>query len=96
MFIVLVVIIYFCLILFFIIELIVSKEAINVTENIIQSPKIPNSFDVFKIVQISELHSEEFGRGNRRLLKTIFLDRDRNLDQKDKLSDILKVMEDEL
>ena len=94
MFIVLVVIIYFANTIF-IIELIVSKEAINVTENIIQSPKIPNSFDGLRLSNI-RTPQRRVWKGNRRLLKTIFLDRDRNLDQKDKLSDILKVMEDEL
>lgn len=58
-------------ILFFIIELIMSKEVITVTKNIIESDQIPHSFDGFKILQISDLHSKEFGKDNRRLIKSI-------------------------
>ncbi|NLZ48584.1 MAG: metallophosphoesterase [Clostridiales bacterium] len=36
-----------------------------------KSSQVPNSFDGFKILQISDLHSKEFGKDNRRLLEVI-------------------------
>lgn len=64
-------IIILVVILLFTLEFIISKEAITVTENTIESTKIPVSFDGFKIIQISDLHNEEFGKDNKRLLKII-------------------------
>ena len=61
----------FLLILFLIIELVVSNKVITVRENVIKSSQIPASFNDFKILQISDLHSEEFGKANRRLLRAI-------------------------
>ena len=61
----------FLLILFLTIELVVSNKVITVRENVIKSSQIPASFNDFKILQISDLHSEEFGKANRRLLRAI-------------------------
>ena len=61
----------FLLILFLIIELVVSNKVITVRENVIKSSQIPASFNDFNILQISDLHSEEFGKANRRLLRAI-------------------------
>ena len=61
------------LILVFIIllELIISNQFIKTTKYIITDDKVPKAFDRFKIVQLSDLHSKEFGRNNSRLLKVI-------------------------
>ena len=41
-----------------------------VTTNInIENSKIPNSFDKFKILQVSDLHNKEFGKKQEKLLK---------------------------
>lgn len=48
-----------------------NNTALQVTNYTISSERIPGSFDGFKIVQISDLHNTEFGKGNSRLLDKI-------------------------
>lgn len=44
---------------------------LQITEYSIASAKIPKEFNGFKILQISDLHSKEFGKGNEYLIKQI-------------------------
>lgn len=45
-----------------------GNTALMTTEYCIQSTKVPASFDGFRIAQVSDLHNEEFGSGNQKLL----------------------------
>lgn len=42
--------------------------AVTVSEYRIESEKLPNAFDGFRIAQVSDLHNDELGDGNSRLL----------------------------
>ncbi len=48
-----------------------DNTSIQTTQININSDKIPASFDGFKIVQVSDLHNEEFGTKQDRLLRAI-------------------------
>lgn len=48
-----------------------SNMALTTSRYTVSSDKLPESFDGFRIVQLSDLHSMEFGSGNSRLLKRI-------------------------
>ena len=48
-----------------------SQLRIVVSEYTIESDKLPETFDGFRIVQLSDLHGAEFGRENRRLIRAI-------------------------
>lgn len=48
-----------------------SRWRIVTTEYAVSSEKLPPEFSGFKIVQLSDLHGEEFGEGNERLLKKV-------------------------
>ena len=43
----------------------------RIEEIIVESPKIPQSFDGFKILHLSDLHNASYGNGNERLIKAI-------------------------
>lgn len=43
----------------------------SVKRYVIESPKIPGVFDGMKIAVLSDLHNQEFGRGNERLIAAI-------------------------
>ena len=49
----------------------ISNTIITTTKYTVSSEKLPESFDNFKIVQISDLHSKEFASGNKRLLDAV-------------------------
>ncbi len=49
----------------------IDNYNIGVTEYTIKSNNLPASFDGFKIVQLSDLHNEDFGDGNQGLLNLI-------------------------
>ena len=51
--------------------LIWGNVSIQVTSYVVTSDRLPDSFDGFRIVQISDLHDAEFGKNNKRLLKNI-------------------------
>ncbi len=48
-----------------------SNFRIDVTEYEIRSPDIPEGFDGFRIVQLSDLHLKEFGEENSKLLSLV-------------------------
>ena len=48
-----------------------NNTALQVTQYTISSSRIPESFDGFKIIQISDLHNAKFGDDNSRLLEKI-------------------------
>ena len=45
--------------------------SIATTEISVKSSSLPSSFDGFKIVHVSDLHNDEFGDDNQRLLSLI-------------------------
>lgn len=53
------------------IELYVDANCIQISSFKASSSKIPSSFDGYKILQLSDLHSKEFGKNNAKLLKKI-------------------------
>lgn len=59
------------LIIFFIWRLYVDENLIEVSHFEVESEKIPQSFDGFKIIQISDLHSKEFKNDNEPLVDLI-------------------------
>ncbi len=44
-----------------------ENTVIEVTGYVLKSEKLPSGFDGFKIVQVSDLHSASFGKGNGEL-----------------------------
>ena len=48
-----------------------GNKALVTTNIIVKSENIPEGFDGFKIVQISDLHDAEFGKNNKKLLERI-------------------------
>lgn len=48
-----------------------SRKAVQVTEYLYRDLAVPKAFDGFRIVHVSDLQSEYFGKRQRRLLKTV-------------------------
>ena len=48
-----------------------ANTALEVTEYSINSPEIPEGFDGFRIVQVSDLHNTEFGENNEKPLQML-------------------------
>ena len=48
-----------------------SARHLTVTAYTEEAPTIPESFDGFRIVQLSDVHGAEFGKGNARLLEAV-------------------------
>lgn len=66
------VIIVFCiLIILFVLYEVYELNTLSVSTYEIKSEKISSSFNNFKIVHISDLHSKEFGKNNIKLIKKI-------------------------
>ena len=64
-------IIFILIVIIPVITMIVSNKVISISRYTINSDKIPNAFDNFKILQLSDLHSKEFGNKNEELIKKI-------------------------
>ena len=65
------IIIIFLIIILIIISNKYANKNISLSEETIYSNKIPKSFDNYKILQLSDLHSEEFGKDNFKLIEKI-------------------------
>lgn len=48
-----------------------SNTSIQVTKHSVTSPKLPESFDGFRVVLVSDLHNTSFGKDNQTLLEII-------------------------
>lgn len=48
-----------------------SNLRLTVTEYDVSSQRLPEAFDGYKIVQLSDLHTMEFGKDNRRLVRKV-------------------------
>ena len=48
-----------------------SNLRLTVTEYSIPSPRLPEAFDGYKIVQLSDLHTMEFGEQNAKLVSKV-------------------------
>ncbi len=59
------------LLLIFVIWTVWGNVTIKSTEISVSSPKLPASFEGFRIAQVSDLHNAEFGEGNARLLEAL-------------------------
>lgn len=59
------------LLLAFAARIYVDNNFLEVSRYTVTSNKIPDSFDGFKILQLSDLHSNSFGDGNNKLLEKI-------------------------
>lgn len=59
------------IIILFLLWIYIGNTALEINKYNIKSKKIPNSFDGYKIAQISDLHNAEFGEGNAKLIKML-------------------------
>lgn len=48
-----------------------SDKGLKVTRYTVEHPSVPDAFEGFVIVQVSDLQSASFGRGQRRLAKAV-------------------------
>lgn len=55
----------------FLVRLQIDANVIQISRFSLESSKIPKSFDGYKIVHISDLHSKEFGKDNKSLIEKI-------------------------
>ena len=56
---------------FFLVELYIDSNMIEISEFEIKNKKIPSEFDNYKILQLSDLHSKAFGKDNIKLIEKI-------------------------
>lgn len=59
------------ILIFFVVYLYVQVNWISVTNETVHLGDLPEEFDNYKIVQLSDLHNKEFGGGNKRLVNEI-------------------------
>ena len=48
-----------------------NVNTLEVTKYVVENKKVPKEFDVYNIVQISDLHSKLFGENNKKLIQKI-------------------------
>jgi len=48
-----------------------ENNFITITKITVESPNLPDAFDGYKIVHLSDLHNKEFGKGQKNLVKKI-------------------------
>ena len=51
--------------------LLLGKYGLSVTRYTLSSDRLPDSFEGFRIVQLSDLHGSEFGADNKRLVRAV-------------------------
>lgn len=66
-----IIIVFLIIFVLMLIELYIDANWIQTTSFEVFSKKIPSSFDGYKILQLSDLHSKKFGKDNRKLLQKI-------------------------
>ena len=66
-----IIIVFLIIFVLMLIELYIDANCIQTTRFEVASEKIPASFDGYKILQLSDLHSKEFGKDNKKLLQKI-------------------------
>lgn len=64
-------IVFLVIVIACVVRLYIDNNAIQTTEMEITSDKIPESFDGYKILQISDFHSRKFDDGNFKLIREI-------------------------
>ena len=62
---------FIILVLSYIVFCIYQNNSIVITQSVYNNPKIPNDFDGFKIVHISDLHNKMFGDGQIDILNKV-------------------------
>lgn len=66
-----IIIVFLIIFILMLIELYIDASWIQTTRFEVSSDKVPASFDGYKILQLSDLHSKEFGQNNEKLLERI-------------------------
>lgn len=59
------------LLVLFVAWVIWSNKALQLNTYVVSSNKVPERFNGFKIAQVSDLHNEEFGKENKKLIKLL-------------------------
>mgnify|MGYP000975935533 CR=1 FL=1 len=63
--------IFLLILVFLVIEFIASNTFLSVTKISVKDEKIPESFNGYKIVQLSDLHSKSFGKNSSMLIRAV-------------------------
>lgn len=66
-----IIIVFLIIFVLMLIELYIDANLIQTTRFEVSSAKIPTSFDGYKILHLSDLHSKEFGKDNKNLIRKI-------------------------
>ena len=66
-----VIIVVSILLVIFVAWVIWGNKALQVNTYVVSSSKVPEGFDDYRIAHVSDLHNDEFGKENKRLIKLI-------------------------